>query len=131
MRIAIIHIFILITVCSCGNYFSRDDMTEIPSRQQSFRTGIVSYLDDQIRKHPDQVALYLEKAKVYKEEGWPNDALPTLNQAIELDSASFEAYQLRSSFFISKGRFKDALKDITLLEKKGIQDQQLICLEAR
>lgn len=126
MRIAIIYIILLIIVGSCGNYFSHDNMTEIPSKQQSFRTGIVSYLDDQIRKHPDQIALYIEKAQIYKEEGWPNDALPTLNRAIEIDSTSLEAYQLRSSFFISKGRFKDALRDIRLLERKGVQDQQLI-----
>ena len=126
MRKAVLHIILLFIVCSCGDYISSDDMTEIPGEQQSFRTGIISYLDDQIKNYPDRVDLYIEKAQLYEKEGWPNDALPTLIEAIELDSVNIEAYKLRSSFFMAKARYKDALRDITFLEKKGVQDEQLI-----
>lgn len=116
---------ILVLLNSCGSYFSREELTEIPRKQQSFRTGILRYLDDQIEKHPDQVDLYIEKARYYKEDGWPNDALPILNQAIELDSTNLEAVKLRESYFLSKGRYKDALRDIGFLEEKGLESPEL------
>ncbi|MGB3467451.1 MAG: hypothetical protein WBA74_19355 [Cyclobacteriaceae bacterium] len=111
---------------SCSGYFSREEVTELPGKQDSFRTGILRYLDDQIEMNPEEVSLYIEKAGYLKDEGWPNSALPVLNTAIALDSNNNKAYSLREAFFLSKGRYKDALRDIAVLEERGILTDNLI-----
>lgn len=125
MRAACFLIILLFTLAGCGGYFSREEVKEIPRLQNSFRTGILSYLDDQIEKYPENTDLYIEKARYLKEEGWPNEALPVLNKAIELDSANDEAYSLREAYFLSKGRYKDALRDLEVLENKGNLSEDL------
>jgi len=120
MRITLVLIIFGTILFGCGSFFSKEKVADIPSRELSFRTGVVRYLDDQISKYPDDPKLYLEKARYLRNEGWPNEALTILNEAIKLDSGLLDAYYLRQSYFLSKGRYKDALKDISILGRNGI-----------
>ena len=125
-RSVVVYSFVLLLLSSCTNYFSSERMDEVPHKGSEFRSGIISYLNDQIRSNPSDISSYLQKAAYYQREDWPVDALIDLNEAIRLDSANLTSYQYRQSYYLKHRRFKDALKDIDFLEERGVSSLQLL-----
>ncbi len=111
-------IAVIFFLTGCNDFFSNEKMNGIPDKGKSFSTGVIKYLNDQIRSNPSDISLYLEKAKYYEQENWPVDALIDLNQIIKFDSANLDARAYRQSYYLKHNRFKDALSDLSFIERK-------------
>ena len=101
-------------------------MVDKPERIGALKSGVLEYLDRQIRNDPANPEWFLEKARYYQQTGWPNDALEVLNEAILTDSSLLEAYNLRLLYYLNKGRYKDALKDADHLISRSYVTDDLI-----
>ncbi len=117
---------LLFFLIGCDFRYSKDAIPELPQINADFREKALIYLDEQIEKNPEDIDLYLEKLKLYDDQGWPLNSIRTINASIEIDRANVSLYKFRKDYYIKHGNYRKALTDIDYLIQKTYAEPNLL-----
>lgn len=115
----------LIILSACGYRYSKEPIPDVPAIDESFLQNSITYLDKMIQQDPENMDLYQQKLKIYKDQNWPREAITALNASIELDSSNLELVKMRKDYYLKNGSFRRGLSDIDFIINKGDDSKEL------
>ncbi|MBI4816399.1 MAG: tetratricopeptide repeat protein [Deltaproteobacteria bacterium] len=90
------------------------DPQEVERRLHEVMRPRLKEIGDGLRRDPGNVALYLERARLYLKKGDVSGASEDLGRAVELDPAEADAWKLRAEIRALRGDHNGAVADLTV-----------------
>ncbi len=103
-------LLLLVWAVACKNEPTHSDDSSTPSEMGKTGNPTIDNISEKIKKHPDDVSLYVARAQAfYRLEGY-DEAILDMNHAIKMDTTQYEYFLFLSDILLDYNRSKDAIR---------------------
>lgn len=124
MGLAILGLSLLISACGNGGKGEGGALDSIPLVDTNSTQGKIRYLTDLLQKSPNDGQLWIDRSRLWYEEGNTPQAMEDVSKAIEINITNAAAYHLRGFYYYVQNQDSAALRDLKRAAESGSLDPE-------
>ena len=115
---------LLFAACGEGGKGEGGGQDSIPRVDTSSIAGKIRYISDRIQKSPNDIDLWMQRSRLWYEQGNTLQAMEDVTKAIDINITNPEAYHLRGFYYYVQNQDSAALRDLKRAAETGSLDPE-------
>ncbi len=103
----------------------RHEIPALPQQDEAYVDYALASLDETIAREPDNASAYYRKADLLLKEKQPNQALSSIQKAIDIKGAGASYRLVKARAYLQKNRYREAFQEAKEAAEAGLKSVEL------